>query len=696
MDRRVAKLLPPENTMARVTLFLVAALLCAAVIGTESSVIELGEFRIVQPKTQKLNAEVAFANFGRPEYGGDLQGHVAIPFEDARVLNLTCEDLACKYSCESMAERNYTVQSLMGLPAIMMVERGPKDHFCPFYDKAKFAQEAGAKALLVANYDDELFTMNLPDDDKSWTYNLTIPVALIKRSDADKLIKAYDEDPLLIGSMNWTNNIPQGAKVHWEYWISSDDACGVKCEKQKEFAKDFAPIAQILEHNGWTEFQPHYMMWTCPLKYRNTTLCDNLCIEGGEYCAPDPEEDEEKGYDGKDVVIENRRQICIYKQANASGEPWFWWDFVQKFDEECSMTKSTYDEECSERAFLDVGGSKLGGGLATLRSCMASNESIGYLEDEVKAQVTSDVVILPSIIIQGHQYRGALYAGSVLKALCAACYKDYDNQPSICTCSNEPDSQLLDCISKNGNDMCKKGKVGDVACSQMPNGITKCKEGIFPLFYTCGCEDGFELVTDKDGNQVCHDVNECKTKAQGIEDCTCDRCACHNSVGSFVCESNLPNACDKINGYCWSDTINGRFHTACVDRIEAYKAAAESGQNVTTDTFKMWNCTCPPGFKDDISAGKASGKACIRECKGSSVYDTVTKLCVQDASDAAKEGGIKTSTASLGLIGGVILAVMLVAGIGFGVYRYRIRTYMDKEIRSIMSQYMPLEDNNQA
>ena len=84
------------------------------------------------------------------------------------------------------------------------------------------------------------------------------------------------------------------------------------------------------------------------------------------------------------------------------------------------MTKSTYDEECSERAFLDVGGSKLGGGLATLRSCMASNESIGYLEDEVKAQVTSDVVILPSIIIQGHQYRGALHAGSVLKALCAA------------------------------------------------------------------------------------------------------------------------------------------------------------------------------------------------------------------------------------------------------------------------------------
>ena len=343
-------------------------LCCAAFATVEASIIEVGEFRVVQPKNQKLKAEIAFANFGRPEYGGDLQGHVAIPYVDVNETSTqTCEDLACKYGCKSLKDSNYEVQTMMGLPAIMLLERGPHDAHCAFYEKAKYAQEAGARALLIANYDDKLFTMNLPEDDDSWTYNLTIPVALLKRSDADTLTQAYKEDPLLIASMNWTNNIPQGAKVEWEYWISSDDACGVKCEKQKQFAKDFAPIAQILEQNSWTKFTPHYMMWTCPLRYRNTSLCDNLCIEGGEYCAPDPEEDEEKGYDGKDVVLENRRQICVFKQANASAEPWFWWDFVQKFDTECSMTKSTYDEECSERAFLDVGGAKLGGGLAALR-----------------------------------------------------------------------------------------------------------------------------------------------------------------------------------------------------------------------------------------------------------------------------------------------------------------------------------------
>ena len=674
------------------TLLVASLVLAALVVGTESSVIELGEFRIVQPKNQKLNAEVAFANFGRPEYGGDLQGHLAIPFEDVRVLGQTCEELACKYSCESMKARNYTVQNLMGLPAIMLIERGPKDHVCAFYDKAKYAQEAGAKALLVANYDDELFTMTLPEDDDSWSYNLTIPVALMKRTDADKIIQAYDEDPLLIGSMNWTNNIPQGAKVEWEYWISSDDACGVKCEKQKQFAKDFAPIAQILEQNGWTEFTPHYMMWTCPMQYRNTTLCDNLCIEGGEYCAPDPEQDEEAGYDGKDVVIENRRQICIYKQANASGEPWVWWDFVQKFDEECSMTKQSYDEECSERAFLDVGGAKLGGGLAALRSCMASNESIEYLKDEVSAQIKSDVVILPSIVIQGHQYRGALHAGSVLKALCAAFYDDYDNHPDVCTCTSVPDNQLLQCISENGNDVCKHGKAGDLACSANANGITKCVEDFLPPFYKCGCQDGFELVTDNDGNSVCRDINECKTKAQGIDDCTCERCACHNSVGSFKCESNLPNECAKPNnGNCWAATINGKRYSACVDRIAEYKQACEEGKNVTVNTFQMHNCTCPPGFKETSSL--TTVQKCEPECKGNSVYDYVTGLCVKDASDEETGGVIGAGGLSMTLIAGIIIAVLLIGGIGFGVYRYRIRTYMDKEIRSIMSQYMPLEDN---
>lgn len=40
----------------------------------------------------------------------------------------------------------------------------------------------------------------------------------------------------------------------------------------------------------------------------------------------------------------------------------------------------------------------------------------------------------------------------------------------------------------------------------------------------------------------------------------------------------------------------------------------------------------------------------------------------------------------------VALAASLFAAAGFGVYKYRIRSQMHSEIRAIMSQYMPLEN----
>ena len=41
--------------------------------------------------------------------------------------------------------------------------------------------------------------------------------------------------------------------------------------------------------------------------------CRKQCIADGRYCAADPEDDLEKGYEGKHVVIENLRQLCVFK-----------------------------------------------------------------------------------------------------------------------------------------------------------------------------------------------------------------------------------------------------------------------------------------------------------------------------------------------------------------------------------------------
>ena len=40
----------------------------------------------------------------------------------------------------------------------------------------------------------------------------------------------------------------------------------------------------------------------------------------------------------------------------------------------------------------------------------------------------------------------------------------------------------------------------------------------------------------------------------------------------------------------------------------------------------------------------------------------------------------------------VLICLVVAAGAGYGLYKYRLRSYMDAEIRAIMAQYMPLEN----
>ena len=46
---------------------------------------------------------------------------------------------------------------------------------------------------------------------------------------------------------------------------------------------------------------------------------------------------------------ENLRQLCVFKLANQSGQPWQWWDYVTRFADECKMSEKNYNEECAEK-----------------------------------------------------------------------------------------------------------------------------------------------------------------------------------------------------------------------------------------------------------------------------------------------------------------------------------------------------------
>ena len=128
-----------------------------------------------------------------------------------------------------------------------------------------------------------------------------------------------------------------------------------KCDSQIDFVKSFKGVVQVLEKKGCTQFTPHYITWYCPEAFILSKQCKSQCINNGRYCAPDPEQDFSKGYDGKDVVVQNLRQVCVFKVAKEHKKPWLWWDYVTDFAIRCPMKENKYTKECADGVVKSLG-----------------------------------------------------------------------------------------------------------------------------------------------------------------------------------------------------------------------------------------------------------------------------------------------------------------------------------------------------
>lgn len=222
------------------------------------------------------------------------------------------------------------------------------------------AQKAGASALLVADdIDEPLITMDSPKENglaAKYIQNITIPSALVERSFGKTLKKTNRHGNVVYVTLDWTESVPHpDDRVEYELWTSSNDECGVKCNSLMHFLKEFKGAAQILEKGGYTQFTPHYITWYCPQAFTPSKQCKSQCINHGRYCAPDPEEDFSSGYDGKDVVIENLRQLCVFRVANESKKPWMWWDYATDFHIRCPMSAKKYNKECADKVIKSLG-----------------------------------------------------------------------------------------------------------------------------------------------------------------------------------------------------------------------------------------------------------------------------------------------------------------------------------------------------
>ncbi|KAG4990551.1 Vacuolar-sorting receptor 6 [Glycine soja] len=587
-------------------------------------VVEKSSITVLSPHKLRAKRDGAIGNFGLPDYGGFIVGSVLYPTKGS-------------HGCQVFeGDKPFKIHSYR--PTIVLLDRGE----CYFALKVWHAEQAGAAAVLVTDsIEESLITMDSPEessDADGYIEKITIPSALIEKSFGDSLKDALNNKDEVLLRIDWRESVPHpDNRVEYELWTNSNDECGARCDEQMNFVKNFKGHAQILERGGYTLFTPHYITWFCPPPFILSSQCKSQCINHGRYCAPDPEKDFGEGYEGKDVVYENLRQLCVHRVANESNRSWVWWDYVTDFHVRCSMKEKRYSKDCAEEVMksLDLPVDKI-------KKCMGDPEADvenEVLKNEQQVQIgrgsRGDVTILPTLVINNVQYRGKLERTAVLKAVCSG-FKE-TTEPSVCLSG---DVETNECLERNGG--CWQDKHANITA----------------------CKDTFR-------GRVC----ECPV-VNGVQ---------YKGDGYTTCEAFGPARCSINNGGCWSETKKGLTFSACSDS-------------------KVNGCQCPVGFRGDgtnkcedideckeRSACQCDGCSCKNtwgsydcKCKGNLLYIKEQDACIERSE--SKFGRF---------LAFVVIAVVVGAGLaGYVFYKYRLRSYMDSEIMAIMSQYMPLDQQN--
>lgn len=195
----------------------------------------------------------------------------------------------------------------------------------------------------------------------------------------------------------------------------------------RSFLHDFAPLAKKFDEKE-TLFTPHFVLWYCSsCKANNWQEPHPDCVSGGRYCAPDPDFDGPRN--GREIVMEDLRQLCIHKEGLKQKNGKMFWNYVKYFNETCS--NNNFTKRCSELAMKDAQIDSDDIEECIERSFDGSNpekDDNKILRSEKELLIQSGIFFYPTIIINNQTFRGDIETDEIMRAVCAG----FQQEPKVC------------------------------------------------------------------------------------------------------------------------------------------------------------------------------------------------------------------------------------------------------------------------
>jgi len=248
--------------------------------------------------------------------------------------------------CQNVKSLSSGEYAAYASPILVFTHKG-----CLFEQKAKNAELAGAKMVMILNNEDHKLNHQYH---KAYTYPVSIETMVIAKKDADVILDYLKKTSLDSKEGFYPAEITytfeenrfvyfpvKTEKVTIDYWIATSDIDGNSYAYLKEIANTLPKFKDRVE------FNLHYMLWED--EFSKEEISSPRCLSGAHYCDPEPMDG--RSVSGKESVLESLRQICLSKQTTQD----IFLNYVQRFADSClSLENRKIDvDQCREEVYRE-------------------------------------------------------------------------------------------------------------------------------------------------------------------------------------------------------------------------------------------------------------------------------------------------------------------------------------------------------